>query len=590
MRREWRTAEGSWEDLARALHRIDGRGYPAYKDLVGAWHGDADRTLFLDHVQGDPFAAPSRVRFRMGQRRAGFPSELYSNPVRAVALRDYLARAFARVCDEFGSRRGSGKSGLIQGALVGQAILERAAIVVDSGFVEARFWIGLPARGRRISGVQAEQMLLDDIPRIADLALRYACFEPDHIRRHIDTAEDAEHLRAELDAQGWVAFVADGAILPRRSGIDERPMPRSEAIAFSSPPSLRREVDLPHAGRVTGMAIPTGVTVIVGGGFHGKSTLLQALQHGVYNHVPGDGRELVVTHAGAMKIRAEEGRSVAGVDISPFINNLPLERPTTAFYTENASGSTSQATNIMEALEAGADLLLLDEDTSATNFMIRDHRMQELIAKAREPITPFVDKVRQLYEELGVSTILVMGGSGDYFDIADRVIALDNYCVEDVTLQAKAIALKHRQERASEGGSRFGRLSARIPVAASLDPSHGRRAVKIRAHGTRSIQFGQDEIDLSSVEQLVEDGQADAIGQALNYMRTRWMRDERTIAELMDELQNLMDREGLDAFARPAHPNWVRFRTLEWAAALNRLRSLNTVSADPRVVHRSRFR
>jgi predicted ABC-class ATPase len=577
MRGAWKSAEGTWGDLARELHRIDGRGYPAYKDIRGVWRGDDDQALLIDHVQGDPFAAPSRVRFRMPQELAGFPKDLYSNRSREVALRDFLARAFSITCREYAGRRGSGKSGLIQGAYAGQAILERAAVIIDDDHVEARFTVGLPARGRRISGMQAEQMLLEDVPSIAALALRYTSFSPDQIGKHVDASEDADELRAQLQAKGWVAFVADGSVLPRRSGVDDRPMPHDRALPFSSPPSLRREVVLPHAGRVTGMAIPEGITLVVGGGFHGKSTLLHALQEGVYNHIPGDGRELVVTCETAVKIRAEEGRSVAGVDISPFIDNLPFNRRTTAFTTENASGSTSQATNIMEALEAGAGLLLLDEDTSATNFMIRDHRMQELIAKEREPITPFVDKVRQLYEESGVSTVLVMGGSGDYFDIADHILAFDSYRLEDVTDAARAIAEKYRQERRREGGDRFGAIQARVPVASSLDPSRGRRSVKIRARGTRSIQFGQEEIDLSAVEQLVEDGQADAIGQALYYAREQWMRDDMAIAEIMRALESVMDERGLDILDRLPHSNYVRFRGIEWAAALNRLRSLKTM-------------
>ena len=151
---------------------------------------------------------------------------------------------------------------------------------------------------------------------------------------------------------------------------------------------------------------PQGITLIVGGGFHGKSTLLNALEAGVYNHKPNDGRELVITDPDVVKIRAEDGRSVSGVDISPFINNLPFGQETTQFSTENASGSTSQAANIMEALECEELLrMLVDEDTAATNFMIRDQRMQQLIAKDKEPITPFIDRVRQLYNEHNVSTI-----------------------------------------------------------------------------------------------------------------------------------------------------------------------------------------
>eukprot|EP00438_Fugacium_kawagutii_P004327 Skav220059 [mRNA] locus=scaffold1709:61262:63212:- [translate_table: standard] len=204
-------------------------------------------------------------------------------------------------------------------------------------------------------------------------------------------------------------------------------------------------ITLPHAGTVTGMGITRGVSVIVGGGFHGKSTLLHALQLGIYNKVPGDGREHVVCEPSAVKIRAEDGRSVKCTDISPFINNLPfgklavmgtmaLWKATTEFSTGDASGSTSQAANIIEALEVGAMSLLVDEaprrqtdDTCATNFMIRDEKMKALVAPDKEPITAFVRKVRPLFEELGVSTILVVGGSGDFFTVADAVIMMDEW-------------------------------------------------------------------------------------------------------------------------------------------------------------------
>ena len=101
------------------------------------------------------------------------------------------------------------------------------------------------------------------------------------------------------------------------------------------------------------MGIRKGITLIVGGGYHGKSTLLKALEAGVYNHIAGDGREFVITDDTAFKLRAEDGRSITGVDISPFIKNLPNKKDTVHFSTEDASGSTSQAANLMEALESG---------------------------------------------------------------------------------------------------------------------------------------------------------------------------------------------------------------------------------------------
>jgi predicted ABC-class ATPase len=559
-------------DLRRILNRIDGKGYPAYKDIRGDYEFPGF-ILLVDHVQGDPFAAPSRLRARVPQAVAGYPPDTFANRRRRIALADFLTRAFDAACSQLSARRGSGKSGLIAIDRPGQQILERTSALVDERAVEVRFVVGLPAAGRRVLGRQAATMLCDDLPRIVESALHFAASNRAALYRHIQAAEDADWLRSQLADHALVAFVADGAVLPRRSSVDDRPL-HTRAIPFRGPSSLQAEFHLPNAGLIIGMGVPAGVTLIVGGGYHGKSTLLNALERGVYNHIPGDGRELVVTDERAVKIRAEDGRAVTGVDISSFIGALPNGTDTRHFSTANASGSTSQAANIVEALEAGARALLVDEDTAATNFMIRDHRMQELIAKDREPITPFIDKVRQLYDEYGVSTVLVMGGSGDYFDVADTVIAMDAYVSRDVTAQARVIAHKYHAQRRPEGGDRFGQVTPRVPLAESLDPSKGRREVKISARGVKTILFGTSDIDMTAVEQLVDPSQLNAIGQALYYARQRYMDGRRTLPHILDAVMADLDRQGLDVLDQRPVGDLARFRPYELAAALNRLRTL----------------
>ncbi|MBD0362060.1 MAG: ABC-ATPase domain-containing protein, partial [Coleofasciculus sp. C3-bin4] len=481
------------ENLRQLLLQLDNRGYKAYKAIQGSYEFP-DFTLIVDRVQGDPFASPSQVRVQLPQSVAGFPRNLYQSRSREIALRDYLTRQFDHAARDISSRRGTGNSGLIAIAHVGQSVLERTSAFVTDELVEVRFVVGLPARGRSIAGRQAAQMLSDDIPDIVDQSLKYRQLDATAIEHHVETVEDADWLCQQLVEHGLVAFIPDGAILPRRTGVDDQPL-SVEAVAFQSPETLRVEFTCPNRGLITGMGIPVGVTLIVGGGYHGKSTLLRAIELGVYNHIPNDGRELVVTNPAAVKIRAEDGRSIASVDISPFINQLPQGRSTRQFSTTNASGSTSQAANIMEALEAGSRLLLVDEDTAASNFMIRDRRMQQLIAKDKEPITPFIDKVRQLYTDYAVSTILVMGGSGDYFDVAVTVIAMENFQPHDVTEKAKAIAFANRTERISEGGKGFGEITARIPLTESIDPSRGHRDVKLKVRDVDEIVFGTEEID-----------------------------------------------------------------------------------------------
>ena len=560
-------------DLRGILQRIDGRGYKAFKDIKGEYDF-GDFTLIIDHVQGDPFADPSRVRVRVPQKIARFPEDTRKSKSREIALRDFLTRRFFDAARRFTKgNRGTGKSGVILIDRAGQEILERTSAFVTDDYVEARFVMGLPAFGRKIAGQHAEAMFFEELPAIVKASLLFANLPEEDLYRHIETAEDADFLRDMLDEMGLVAFVADESILPRASGINPLPMKEGTVIPFESPDSLRVEIALPNRGSIKGMGIPKGVTLIVGGGYHGKSTLLRALELGVYNHIPEDGRECVVTDPATMKIRAEDGRRIEKVNISPFINNLPFGKGTADFSTDDASGSTSQAANIIEAMEVGSKVLLIDEDTSATNFMIRDHRMQELVSKDKEPITPFIDKIRQLYREMGISTVLAIGGSGDYFDVADRVICMIEYRPFEVTEESRKIAEKYSAERTPEGGESFGESSERIPLAKSFDPSRGKREVKISSKGLQSIEFGTQTIDLGALEQLVDMSQTRAIGDAIHFA-TGFMEGEMTLKAIVDGVLQKIEGKGLDVLNNRLVGNYAAFRGLELAAAINRLRTL----------------
>jgi predicted ABC-class ATPase len=565
------------DDLRRLLRRIDGKGYKAYGDLAGAYDFD-EYLLFVDHVQGDPFAAPSRVRVQVPQKIAGFPEWTFRSKGREMAARDFLTRRFHDASRRFcGGRRGSGTSGSIAIDRPGQEVLERTSAFVNGSHVEARFVMGLPAFGRTVAGGLAGSMFFDEIPQIVRASLYWRNVDAPALETHVSVAEDAIHLREQLGGLGLVAFVADGAVLPRASGVDPRPLTAGRVVPFQSPDSLRVEIRLPNRGTIVGMGIPEGVTLIVGGGYHGKSTLLRALELGVYEHVPGDGREFVVTNRNTVKIRAEDGRRIEKVDISPFIANLPFGQDTRAFCTEDASGSTSQGANIIESLELGTEVLLIDEDTSATNFMIRDHRMQELVSKDKEPITPFIDKVKQLHRDCGVSTILVIGGSGDYFDVADHVVCMVDYRPFDATAEARAIAQRHRAERQTEGGPYFGSITRRVPLTRSFDPSRGKREVKISPKGMHSISYGYNVIDLGAVEQLVDGSQTRAIGDAIHYA-TGYMDGKRTLREVVDAVAQDVEEKGLDVL-RPGYTgDYAAFRKLELGAAMNRLRTLSVVA------------
>ena len=538
-------------DLERRLAEIDRRGYPAYKSLRGVYDLGAFE-LSIDRVQGDPFAAPSALSVHVPAEHAGFAPELYATPERCTALEDLLVRRFAAEARRASyAVRGSGKSGLIATSAPGPEVLPRSACEAGEAGVLMRLEMGFPAHGRTVDARGLARMLFELLPACVERAL--VCDEAcrREARAAMELADDQAAVRAELERRGLVAFVADGSVLPRASGVSSRPL--KGAVPFRAPERLAVELDLPHRGRVRGMGLPRGITLIVGGGFHGKSTLLKALQEGVYNHVAGDGRELVITEASAMKLRAEDGRAVHAVDISPFIGDLPDGRDTRAFSTEDASGSTSQAAATVEALEAGARTLLIDEDTSATNFMVRDALMEAVVAPDREPITPFAERVRGLWKRFGVSCVLVMGSSGAFFPVADCVVQMDGYHALDVTERVRAVCRERGVGIAGDdapgadaGRAAFQASERRMELPGRAFRRDGRgRGPKVRAHGLDGFSAGSGEADLRLVEQLVDAEQVAALAQMVRVLgEERALDGSRGLAEVVGELYRRLERDG----------------------------------------------
>lgn len=570
------------EDLEQLLRSIDGRGYGGYRRLSGGFRIGPCQ-LWIDHVQADPYAPPSQLRVGLDAERSGLPADLLSDRRGQVGVADFLTRRLAEMCSGYDRR-----DGFVEVGRVGQEVLERTAVLLTEDRVEARLEVGLPADGRRVRGRRALTLLGAEIPEMADAALRLVNLDEGALRRHVELYRDQLALRDRLPGLGLVALVGDGSVLPRRSGDSDLPMEGDRRtggghgpVVFRSPESLRVGVTLPSGRTVTGMGVPEGVTVIVGGGFHGKSTLLRAIERGVHPHIAGDGREWVITRADAVSVRAEDGRPVTGVDISPFIADLPSGADTSRFSTGNASGSTSQAANLVEAVDAGASALLIDEDTSATNFMIRDERMRRLIPADREPITPFVDRVRPLRAERGVSTVLVAGGSGVFLDVADHVIAMESYRPRDVTDEALAIAGRRPGSEpapADEDGPVLPPARPRVPVAGCLRPD--RRGRGARARGPVTIQLGDQSIDLAAVGQLVDAAQTAAVARALDRLAERFD-GTVSLTEAVAALDALVESEGLDVLAARGgrahgrHPGvMARPRIAEIHAAVNRYRGL----------------
>lgn len=547
------------EQLARTLAQLEGRGYPSYKQITGAW-GDDALTLAVDHVQGDPFATPSRLRIRLSPAVHQLPPELYASATRRTALADFLLRRFASLVSplERSIRVDAG----------GAEILPRSGCAFVGDDLELRFRVSLPAQGRRILGRQAARLLAEELPAAAR-RVAWPHLDQAQAERWILLTEDHAHLQARLAELGLVAFVRDGSMLPRASGVSSAPL--RGAVPFASPESLRVTVPTQHHGELTGLGLPVGVTLITGGGFHGKTTLLEAICRGIDPHVPGDGREWVVTAPDAVKLRSEDGRSVVGVDLRPFIRDLPGARDTAAFTSPDASGSTSLAAAIIESLELGATALLLDEDGCATNLLIRDARMQALVA--RETITPLIDRVRQLHAQAGVSTVLVVGGSGDYLEVADTVILMEDYRALEVTARAKAVAAAQPTGRAVLPPRGEIVPTPRYPQLRSFEPRRGQRGgrTKVRARGLRELQLGEQTIDLGALEQLVDDSQARGIGALLVWLHAHGRRGA-SVRELAEAALAAMAEHGL--YAIDPLPELAAVRRHELAAAINRLRSL----------------
>ena len=546
---------GDRDRLKSLTQRIDGQSYPAYRQIKGCWDLK-DFSLFVDHVQGDPFAAPSRIRLRV---KGAVPVEVIQCADGRVAAEDWLLRRFVRVLG--GQRRGSGRSGELNCLRPGPEIEERTAIrIFPDGMVEARIRAGLPARGRRIVGKEA-WLLIDEDLRQASLSLT----ESAGLLEHVESVRTQRALRRALKERGLVSFVADGSVLPRASGVSALPLPG--AVPFQSPDSLRVSIDV-NGEVVVGMGVPEGVTVIVGGGFHGKSTLLNALQRGHLDHVPGDGRERVVSVSDTVKIRAEDGRRVCDVDISPFLQGLPQGRSTRPFRTDDASGSTSQAAAIVEAIEAGATVLLVDEDTSATNLLVCDPRMRQLIDASAEPITPYVARVRQLFGELGVSTVIVVGGVADYLGVADTVVGMINFEPHDLTTKARAVVPAPEETP----GPLMISLKRR-PLSDGLAPG------KMKARDHRRIQYGDYDVDLVGVETILSSDHAWSVAHGLAAIH-RIADGDTTLSSLLDRIERRLDEDGPDFLSERTVGDLIRPRRHELAAALNRHRGLRVAPAD----------
>ncbi|BES81154.1 ABC-ATPase domain-containing protein [Pyrodictium abyssi] len=539
--------------ISGVLRRIDGRGYKAYRMLLGASERVGRLRLSVVRVQGDPFAPPSVVK---ATARLELPGWALRHP---VAVADYIYRRLYRALQRHSARLGEGRSGFLGVPRPGPVMLRRSGVELDkSGLLVVRVWAGLPSRRRRVLGDAAEELLLERLPRAVEDAIRV---DESSLRRHVDAWRLQEEVRSRLPGLGLVSFIGDGSILPRRCGGCDDPLPG--AVPFESPPSLRVEVET-SLGIVTGMGIRRGVTVIAGTAFHGKTTLLEAIQYGVYNHVPGDGRERVVTIREAVKVHAEDGRSIACVDVSTFVHSLPGGRDTRCFTTRDASGATSMAAAIQEAVEAGAKLILIDEDTSATNLLFYDERAAPLLR--RKTVTTIAEQAASMASK-GVSLVIVSSGSMPLIASADTVIVMEDYIPRDATDEARRLA-----SRTSYAG--YSLPADRVLVDVP-------RLAKPRLRGSWLVAKGLEEpLNLESNEQLVEEGQ-------LRLLVALASRLESVKGMLMRDIVRRIDQDAGEGFQRltggEPGPGYAEVRGIDVVYMVNRIPGIRVHQAQKHV-------
>ena len=541
-------------DLKDKLESIHRKSYPAYKSLRGSYTF-GDFVLSIDHVQGDPFAAPSSLHVELPLKKAGFPEKYLEKRHTKTALEDLILRSFSKALDQYSFKaKGSGKSGLISTSRPGPEIMRRTAVEFNNIALLVRFEVGFPANGRTINAQELEKILLEFLPQIVKTCLFYWSWEKEKIQACYELAENQQRIREVLEERKLVAFCANGSILPRKSGVSSQPL--KDAIEFQSPESMEISIDLPFGNSIRGMGIPEGVTLIIGGGYHGKSTLLQALEQGVYNHVKGDGREYVITRADALKLRAEDGRAVSHLDLSLFIHDLPNGKDTHCFSTEDASGSTSQAAGVLEGMEDETSCFLIDEDTSAINFLVRDAFMQRVVSGDQEPITPFIARVRDLYEKVGISTILVAGSSGAFFHVADTIIQMDAYRPKDVKMSVEALLPEYPPADLCSNAEPFTLpTEKRMFVMERKIKRHGRgereERIKTKVMGTDGFSIEHNIVDLRCVEQLIDAEQTAALAAILKHIVKKGSICME-MQELVAEINTLLKKKGMAAFVEGA--------------------------------------
>jgi len=560
------------KELDKCVRSLVGQRCTDFKDIAGSYDF-GDFVLTIDYVPDDPARFPVRLSVGVPLERAKFPKNVFNTKSREIAARDFLTRTFGSCAIRYSLSVSGIRGGRIYIDRHGQEILETSAVVVGNSFIEARFMVDLPVVRGKTLGTETLELFMNRIPKVVRMSLFFSTVDKDRLTSWLETVEDADNLRDMLKDRALAAFIADGSILSKRVSKKYQKFNEDKYVSFISPEELAMEIELPNRGKIRGMGIPAGVTLITGGMSHGKSTLIRALELGVYNHIPGDGRELVVTVPDAAGIRTEEGRRIEQVNISPFFPRILPAGDPEHYSTSFASAPVSQAAAIMEALDIGTSLLLIDEDTSAASLMVRDSRMQALVPKSDDPVIPLVDVLPALRDRLNVSSIVIAAGFGDYIDCADTVIVVKDFKLSVITEKAKRIANNLSTDRISESSLRLPRLGIRCPLAQSLEPMKAQQPESQMLRGRGSVQYGDELIDLSRVNQLVSQSQARGISRGIAMVH-RLMSGSNSLREAINKVITRIEQVGLDSLSNRCMGDLAGFRAYELAAAVNRLKNL----------------
>ena len=569
----------SVNQLIALLQHLNGSDFKRYRALAKRSYLLPNQRIDFVHIQASPGAFPASVcHMVVPKETLGLPQHCFLNPYRQMATIDFILRTLYQVIQQHTHpNRGAMGSGSFQPLILPPQVLDRNGVWFSETEVRIALQISLPGSNEnRILGDEAIAMLVLEVPAISN-ALKTAIVHPINLRQHCDVVEDFFSLQNRLEHHEVVAFIADDTILPRQSANSQLPL-EIAAVAIDTPECLAITVVLPNVGEIRGWAIHKGVTVIIGSSFQGKSTLLNALAKCIYPHIPGDGRERVVSHKDAFFVSAEEGRSVNGVDISAFVPQLPGSIDPQQFESNNASGSTSQAATVVEAIQSNAKLLLLDEDSCATNFLIRDGMMRQLLPEDKS--TSLHDHIQELHSRLGISTVIAVGSCSEYLATADHVVAMQNYQPVSMDAGVRRLSLKSILPSTAT----IKPSDRRVLAPEHLDPSyHVKRldktiAVRIKPLRLQEkvLEFGQQQLDLRQMAALVDPSQVLAIGYALLYARNQYGHTRLSPTQLAHELCQQISSKGLDLLCPAVDKKmfFANFRPLELAGAINRLKRL----------------